>query len=57
MKAERFGLITSILTLNGLNFSASCDEGEEKKNLESIKRKIKSQKLRMREKEGGVRVG
>lgn len=31
MKAERFGLITSILTLNGLNFSASCDEGEEKK--------------------------
>lgn len=31
MKAERFGLITSILTLNDLNFSASCDEGEEKK--------------------------
>lgn len=54
MKAERFGLITSILTLNGLNFSASCDESKKKKkkNLESIKRKIKSQKLRMRKRRG-----
>lgn len=30
MKAERLGLITSILTLNGLNFPASCDKGIKK---------------------------
>ncbi len=55
MKAERFGLITPLLTLNGLNFSASCDEEGGKKKTESIKRKIKSQKLRVRE--GGASVG
>lgn len=28
MEAERLGLIMSILTLNGLNFPASCDKGK-----------------------------
>lgn len=37
MKAERLGLITSILTLNGLNFPASCDKGIKKRKKEKKK--------------------
>lgn len=53
MKAERFALITSTLTLNGLSFQPAVTRGAKKKkkppkNLEPIKRKIKSHKLRTR---------
>lgn len=44
IKAERFGLIKSILTLNDLNFSASCDEGGKYES----QSEIKLQKPRMR---------
>lgn len=61
MEAERLGLITSILTLNGLNFPASCDksikkEGGRKKTSSGV-HQMSDELTKWEGEEGGGGVG